>query len=117
RPRPAPFFPRKGDAGIRRAHRNPVTVKRPSLLLATLAAALAISGSASAAGNPFGITVVRFVPGTSPAQMRSAVTSAGGSVVTDLSAIDALAVVPSSAGFAGRVDRNAAVVSAFQDSV
>jgi subtilisin family serine protease len=93
------------------------TVKRPSLLLATFAAALAITGSTSAAGNPFGITVVRFAPGTSAGQMRSAVSAAGGTVVADLSAIGALAVVPSSTGFAARVDRNGAVVSAFQDSL
>ena len=36
---------------------------RPTLLLATFAAALAITGSATAAGNPFGVTVVRFSPG------------------------------------------------------
>jgi len=69
------------------------TVKRLALLLAAVVAACAFAGSASAAGNPFGVTVVRFSPQTTPAQMRQAVNAAGGVVVTDLSAIDALAVV------------------------
>ncbi|MGB2874568.1 MAG: S8 family serine peptidase [Gaiellaceae bacterium] len=94
-----------------------ITVKRPSLLLAAIAAALALSGSATAAGNPFGVTVVRFTLGTTPAQMRSTVTAAGAVIVADLSAIDALAVVPRSDGFAARVDRNAAVTAAFPDRV
>jgi subtilisin family serine protease len=82
-----------------------------------LAAALAFTGSSLAAGNPFGVTVVRFAPGTTPAQMHSQVSAAGGTVVADLSAIGALAVVPSSKGFVDRVDRSPRVVSAFQDSV
>jgi subtilisin family serine protease len=92
-------------------------VKRPSLLLATFAAALAITGSASAAGNPFGVSVVRFAHGTTPAQMRAAVTAAGGVVITDLSAIDALGVVPRSNGFAARLRANRAVAAVFQDSL
>jgi lantibiotic leader peptide-processing serine protease len=89
-------------------------VKRPSLLLAAVAGALVFAGSA-AASNPFGITVVRFTPGTPPAQMRSAVSSAGGVVVTDLSRIGALAAVPRSVDFAIRIRRNPAVTAAFQD--
>jgi subtilisin family serine protease len=92
-------------------------VKRPTLLLAAFAAALALTGSASAAGNPFGLAVVRFAPDTSPAQMRAAVVSAGGVVVVDLSEIDALGVIPRSAGFAARLDANRAVTAFFQDSV
>jgi lantibiotic leader peptide-processing serine protease len=91
-------------------------VKRPSLLLATFVAALALAGSATA-GNLFGIRVVRFAPGTSAAEMRTAVTSAGGVVVADLSPLDALAAAPSSAGFAARLDANHAVVSSFEDTV
>src|SRR3954468_16947688 len=90
---------------------------RPTLLLATLAAALAITGSATAAGNPFGVTVVRFAPGSTPAQMRAAVTAAGGVVVGDLSAIDALAVVPASAGFAWRVASKPLVTGVFTDTL
>ena len=89
-------------------------MKRPSILLATLVGALALAGYANA-GNPFNVTVVRFQPGTSPAQMRAAVNSAGADVVADLSEVNALAVVPRSPGFLARVDKNAAVTVAFQD--
>ena len=92
-------------------------MKRPSLLLAAFAAALAISGSATAAGNPFDVTVVRFTPGTTPAQMRQVVTAAGATVVADLSPIGAMVVVPGSDGFDARVDRNAAVTTAFEDAL
>jgi subtilisin family serine protease len=91
-------------------------VKRPGLLLAAFVGALLFAGSA-AASNPFGITVVRFVPGTPPAQMRSAVSSAGGVVVNDLSQISALAAASSTDGFAERVRRNPSVVAAFQDAL
>src|SRR5213592_1686226 len=99
----------------RAADTNP-TVKRPSLLLAAIFGALAFASSASAS-NPFGITVIRFVAGTPPAQMRAAVSSAGGAVVGDLSPIGALAAVPTANGFAERIRRNPAVVAAFQDAL
>ena len=91
-------------------------VRRPGLLLAAIFGALAFAGSASAT-NPFGVTVVRFVPGTPPAQMRSAVFSAGGVVVDDLSQIDALAAASTANGFAARIRQNPAVTAAFQDSL
>ena len=75
------------------------------------------AGSASAAGNPFGVTVVRFSSETTPAQMRAAVTAAGGVVVTDLSAIDALAVVPGSENFDSRIDANRSVTDVFEDTL
>ena len=90
---------------------------RPTFLLATFAAALAFTGSASAAGNPFGVTVVRFAHGTTPAQMRSAVTASGGVVVGDLSAIDALAVVPTSTGFELRIGSKRSVTDLFADTL
>jgi subtilisin family serine protease len=90
---------------------------RPTLLLATFAAALAVTGSATAAGNPFGVSVVRFSPGSTPAQMRAAVSSAGGVVVGDLSAINALAVVPASAGFDSRVGSKPRVTGLFTDTL
>ena len=90
---------------------------RLTLFSATFLCALAFAGSALGAGNPFGVTVVRFAPGTSPAQMRAAVTSAGGVVVTDLSEIDALGVVPRSKSFAPRLAGSKAVTDLFQDSV
>src|SRR4051812_37283661 len=86
-------------------------------LLATLAAALALTGSATAAGNPFGVTVVRFPHGTPPAQMRAAVTASGGTVIGDLSAIDALAVVPGSSGFDASVRSKRSVTQLFADSL
>ena len=92
-------------------------MKRPTLLLAALVAALALTGSSSAAGNPFGLTVVRFSAQTTPAQMRAAVASAGGVVVSDLSEIGALGVVPRSTGFAARLNANRAVTAYFQDSM
>jgi subtilisin family serine protease len=92
-------------------------VKRPTLLLAAFVATLAITGSATAAGNPFDVTVVRFAPGTSPAQMQRIVTSAGATVVADLSPIGAMVVVPTSTGFDASVDRNAAVTTAFEDAL
>jgi len=90
---------------------------RPTLLLATLAAALAVTGSATATGNPFGVTVVRFAHGTTPAQMRAAVTASGGTVIGDLSAIDALAVVPGSTGFDASVRTKRSVTQLFADSL
>jgi lantibiotic leader peptide-processing serine protease len=92
------------------------TVKRPSLLLAAIVGTLAFAGSASAS-NPFGITVVRFVPGTPPAEMRAAVSSAGGVVIGDLSPINALAAASSTNGFTQRIGRNPLVVAAFQDAL
>jgi len=90
-------------------------VKRLSFLLAVLGAALAVAGSATAAGNPFGVTVVRFQHGTTPAEMRASVDAAGAVVVADLSKVDAMAVVPRSSGFLARVNRDSDVTSAFPD--
>jgi subtilisin family serine protease len=92
-------------------------VKRLTLLLAVFAVASAFAGSAAAAGNPFGVTVVRFAPQTTPAQMRAQVFAAGGVVVADLSQIDALAVVPRTSGFASRVSANGAVTDLFPDTL
>ncbi|MFL5921654.1 MAG: S8 family serine peptidase [Gaiellaceae bacterium] len=92
-------------------------MKRRTFLLAVFAAACVFSGSASAAGNPFGVTVVRFAPATTPAQMRAAVSVAGGVVVGDLSAIDTLAVVPRSPGFKSRIDADRSVTTFFEDTL
>src|SRR5262249_9547555 len=67
--------------------------------------------------NPFGVTVVRFSPQTTPAQMRAAVTSAGGVVVADLSPIDAMAVVPRGSGFNARLSSTRSVTDFFQDTL
>ena len=49
--------------------------------------------------------------------MRAAVDSAGGVVVTDLSAIDALGVVPRAKSFSARLASSDAVTTYFQDSL
>jgi subtilisin family serine protease len=82
-----------------------------------LVGALAFAGSASSGGNPFGVTLVRFSPGTSPAEMRSTVTSAGGIVVADLSPIHALAVVPRAKSFDASLASDGSVTDVFEDSV
>ena len=61
--------------------------------------------------------MVRFAHGTTPAQMRAAVTASGATVVGDLSAIDALAVVPASAGFDSRVSSKPVVTGLFTDTL
>jgi lantibiotic leader peptide-processing serine protease len=91
-------------------------VKRLTLLV-VFAVACVFAGSASAAGNPFGVTVVRFAPQTTPAQMRAQVTAAGGVVVADLSQIGALAVVARANGFAARVAASRSVTDLFPDTL
>ena len=68
-------------------------------------------------GNDLGIQVVRFAKGTSPAAMRQAVKDAGAEVVTDLSAIDALAVVPTGSGFQTKIKGQTGVEGAWLDHV
>ena len=66
--------------------------------------------------NDLGIQVVRFAKGTSPAQMRQAVSKAGATVVTDLSKLNALAVVPAkAAGFGTRIKAQKGVRGAWLD--
>ncbi len=90
-------------------------MKRLTLLLVAVAAVCAFAGPAAAGANPFGVQVARFSPQTTPAQMRSTVAAAGGVVVSDLSAIDALAVVPRAAGFDERMTSSRSVTALFQD--
>ena len=92
-------------------------MKRRTLLVAVCGIACVFAGSASAAGNPFGVTVVRFTPQTTPAQMRAQVVAAGGIVLADLSQIDALAVVPRASGFDTRVSANRSVTDLFPDTL
>jgi subtilisin family serine protease len=91
------------------------TVKRLTLLFAVFAVSCGFAGSAAAAGNPFGVKVVRFTPQTTPAQMRAHVVASGGVVVADLSEIGALAVVPRASGFDARVRASRSVTDLFQD--
>ena len=92
-------------------------VKRLTLLAAAFTITCAFAGSAAAAGNPFGVTVVRFTPQTTPAQMRAQVAAAGGVVVADLSAIDALAVVPRASDFDSRLSSSSSVTTLFKDTL
>jgi subtilisin family serine protease len=83
------------------------------------AAAFLVAAPAYADGgtNPFGITIVRFDAGTTPAQMQAAVASAGGEVVTDLSAIGAMAVAPDARDFGARIGTNPRVAGFFPESM
>jgi lantibiotic leader peptide-processing serine protease len=93
-------------------------VKRLVLSLLTLAALLVAAPTyAKGDRNPFGITIVRFTDGTTAPQMRAAVTQAGGSVVTDLSPVGALAVSPTAPDFANRIKKNASVSTVFVEPV
>jgi subtilisin family serine protease len=87
------------------------------ILTCVCAAAFLVAAPAYAkdGGNPFGITIVRFAGGTSPAQMQSAVANAGGDVVTDLSQVGALAVAPTAPYFRARIDSNSRVISVFSE--
>ena len=68
--------------------------------------------------NELGVQVVRFTPGTSPTAMRRAVTKAGAQVLTDLSALNALAVVPKNARtFAATVKAEPGVTAVWADHV
>jgi len=91
-------------------------------LLAAAVVALVPAAGASAAPDPrandLGIQVVRFAKGTSPAAMRAAVEAAGGQVVTDLSRIGALTVVPSDAAtFKTKLKAQRSVKGAWLDRV
>src|SRR5262245_50991 len=91
------------------------------LLLIVATGALLGGGHASAAPppntNPFGVLMVKFAAGTSPQQMREAVTTAGADAITDLSALSTLAVLPSSADFATRIARDSRVRSVWADRI
>jgi len=93
-------------------------VKRLVLLSACVAAFLALSpGYARAGSNPFGVTIVRFAAGTTPAQMRAAVTAAGGDIVTDLSPLGAMAVASSAPDFRARLGADSRVATFFGESM
>src|SRR3954453_13428144 len=94
-------------------------------LVAMLALAAIIATQASSAptrgaqvkGNQLGVLVVKFAKGTTAAQMQSAVTSAGGEVVTDLSKLGATTAVSSSSSFTANLKKNKAVTTVFADKL
>jgi lantibiotic leader peptide-processing serine protease len=93
-------------------------VKRLVLLPLCVAAFLAVAPAyAQANSNPFGITIVRFDSGTTPAQMQAAITNAGGDVVTDLSPVGAMAAVPVARDFGARIGANSHVAGFFAESM
>jgi lantibiotic leader peptide-processing serine protease len=93
-------------------------LKRPGLVLVCLVALLgATPAHAGNRPNPFGITLVRFAKGTPAAAMTAAVTKAGGSVVSDLSPVGAVAAAPVAAGFESRIRANSRVTSVFVEPV
>jgi lantibiotic leader peptide-processing serine protease len=68
--------------------------------------------------NSFGIQVVRFDPDMTPAAMRKAVADAGAEVLTDLSPLHAMAVVPKDASsFASRMKSQRGVRAVWVDHV
>ena len=96
------------------------------ILLATALAAASIAvptatGSVAEAqtttSNPWKVTVVRFAPGTTRAQMYTTVKNSGGVVATDLSKINALAVVSTNKAFRTDVKANPRVRAVWLDKV
>ncbi|HVH95139.1 MAG TPA: S8 family serine peptidase [Nocardioidaceae bacterium] len=95
-----------------------------TVALAMTASGLATSTSTAASpkvdsrANDLGIQVVRFAKGTSPAQMRAAVSKAGATIVTDLTQLRALAVVPKkTTGFRTRISAQKGVRAFWLDRV
>jgi len=93
-------------------------VKRLFFLSLCIAAFLAVAPAyAKADPNPFGVTIVRFDSGTTPAQMQAAIANAGGEVVTDLSPVGAMAVAPVAHDFGARIGANSHVSTFFAESM
>jgi subtilisin family serine protease len=92
-------------------------VKRLVLLLLCAAAFLAVAPGAHSQLNPFGVTIVRFAHGTTPAQMRASVAAAGGQVVTDLSPVGAMAVASSAPDFRAKLGADSRVATFFGESM
>jgi len=93
-------------------------VKRLVLMFVCAPAVLvAAPAYAKSAANPFGVTIVRFDSGTTPAQMQAAIANAGGIVITDLSPVGAMAVAPVARDFGARIGANSHVSSFFAESM
>jgi lantibiotic leader peptide-processing serine protease len=95
-----------------------LAVTATGLSMTATSAVSAASTRTDPRANDLGIQVVRFAKGTSPAQMRQAVSNAGATVVTDLTKLNALAVVPTkAAGFGSRIKAQKGVRGAWLDRV
>lgn len=79
--------------------------------------AAAATSKRNAPSNPWNITMVKFKPGLTAAQMRDAVTSAGGNVITDLTKINAIAAEPTDSNFATKIRANAKVKAVWVEKV
>jgi subtilisin family serine protease len=92
---------------------------RKALKLAAVAAtaAAAVPATAQARGNDLGVQVVKFAHGMSPSAMRQAVNESGAEVVTDLSKLDRLAVVPTAGGFGSKIRAHKGVNAVWVDQV
>ncbi len=92
-----------------------------ALAAASIAVPTATSSVAAApttkSSNPWNVSVVRFAPGTTRAQMYTTVKNSGGVVTTDLSRINALAVVSTNKAFRTDVKANARVRAVWLDKV
>ena len=79
--------------------------------------AVATAASKSTAGNALNVLVVRFAKGTTKQQMVSAVSAAGGEVVSDLSKLGRVAVSPTAADFQTKIKKNSSVQAVWADKV
>jgi hypothetical protein len=77
----------------------------------------AVSAPSSGSGNPWNITVLKFAPGTSQAEMNAVVSSIGATVTTDLSKIGYMAVASKDKNLLSKAKGNSKVKAAWTDKV
>src|SRR5262245_20970650 len=106
-----------------RRHKGEIMTRRTRSMLAVLLVA-AVAGSVAVAmaadqkdRDPFGVTVIRFKPGTSEQQMRDSIAAAGGTVLANISRIGAMSAVSSSSSFAAAIANDSRVIAAFPDKL
>ena len=86
-------------------------------ILAVTNAQAQTNPSNTTSANPLGVSVIRFAPGTTRDAMYAAAKSANATVVTDLSKINALAVVSDDKQFTAKARGNAAVRAVWSDKL
>jgi hypothetical protein len=84
---------------------------------AGISTSAAAKPSAASNGNPWNVTVLRFAPGTSAADMAATVKSLGAVVTTDLSKIGVLAVVSTDRGLSAKARADQRVKAVWTDKV
>src|SRR5215208_1672108 len=87
------------------------------MLAAVIAPAAGAAPAAATSKNPLGVLIVKFKGGLTSQQMKDAVTSAGGEVITDLSKINAIAAVASKSSFKTDMAKNPNVKKVFEDKM